>query len=46
VVPAGEQWCEVVFTLRRRPEMSDDDYAADGAAVAADLATLKRILER
>ncbi|WP_445170615.1 SRPBCC family protein [Mycolicibacterium sp. Dal123E01] len=46
VVPAGEQWCEVVFTLRRRPEMSDDDYAADGAAVAADLATMKRILER
>ena len=46
VVPAGEQWCEVVFTLRRRPEMSDDDYATDGAAVAADLASLKRILER
>ncbi len=39
VVPAGDQWCEVVFTLRRRPEMSDDDYAADATAVAADLAT-------
>jgi hypothetical protein len=46
VVPAGKDWCEVVFTLRRRPEMSDDDYAADAAAVTADLATLKRILER
>jgi hypothetical protein len=46
VVPAGDEWSEVVFTLRRRPEMSDDDYAADAAAVAADLATLKRILER
>jgi hypothetical protein len=46
VVPAGPQWCEVVFTLRRRAGMSDDDYAADAAAVDADLATLKRILER
>lgn len=46
VVPAGDQWCEVVFTLRRRPGMSDDDYAADAAAVAADLTTLKRVLER
>ena len=46
VVPAGAQWCEVVFTLRRRPEMTDADYTADAAAVAADLATLKRILER
>ncbi|WP_396930183.1 SRPBCC family protein [Mycolicibacterium sp.] len=46
VVPAGDHWCEVVFTLRRRPEMTDDDYAADAAAVTADLATLKRVLER
>ncbi|WP_227999492.1 SRPBCC family protein [Mycolicibacterium sp. P1-5] len=46
VVPAGDEWSEVVFTLRRRPEMSDDDYAADAAAVSADLATLKRVLER
>ena len=46
VVPAGTQWCEVVFTLRRRPEMSDGEYTADAAAVAADLAALKRILER
>jgi hypothetical protein len=46
VVPAGDEWSEVVFTLRRRPDMSDDDYAADAAAVTADLETLKRILER
>ena len=46
VVPAGKEWCEVVFTLRRRPGMSDDEYTADAAAVTADLATLKRILER
>ncbi|MBY8881461.1 SRPBCC family protein [Actinacidiphila acidipaludis] len=37
---------EVVFTLRRRPGMSDDDFARDAAAVAADLATLKALLER
>lgn len=37
--------CEVVFTLRRRPEMGDADFARDADAVSADLATLKRILE-
>ena len=46
VVPAGADWCEVVFTLRRRPGMSDDDFLKDAAAVTADLASLKRILER
>jgi len=46
VVPAGDEWCEVVFTLRRRPGMSDDDYTKDAAAVTADLLTLKRVLER
>lgn len=45
VVPAGPQWCEVVFSLRRQPEMSDEDYESDAAAVSADLATLKRLLE-
>jgi hypothetical protein len=37
--------CEVVLTVRRRPGMTDDEFKADGAAVAADLARLKRILE-
>lgn len=46
VVPAGEQWSEIVFTLRRRPGMSDEDFAADAHAVATDLAALKKILER
>lgn len=46
VVPAGDNWCEVVFTLRRRPGVSDDDFIKDTAAVTADLAALKRILER
>lgn len=44
VVPAGPQWCEVVFTLRRR-EMSDSQFRADAEAVAADLAALKRLME-
>lgn len=37
--------CEVVFTLRRRPEMSDEELARDAETVAADLAELKRTLE-
>jgi hypothetical protein len=36
---------EVVLTVRRRPDMTDDEFKADGDAVAADLARLKRILE-
>ena len=38
--------CEVVFTLRRRPGMSDDEFERDAQAVAADLARLKHVLER
>jgi hypothetical protein len=37
--------CEVVFTVRRRQGMSDEDFNADADAVAADLARLKRVLE-
>lgn len=37
--------CEVVFTLRRRPGMTDDDFENDALAVTADLARLKRLLE-
>jgi Polyketide cyclase / dehydrase and lipid transport len=37
--------CEVVFTLRRRPGLSDEDFRADTDAVAADLTRLKRVLE-
>jgi hypothetical protein len=46
VVIAEGSGCEVVFTLRRRPGMSDEDFARDADAVTADLATLKRVLER
>jgi hypothetical protein len=37
---------EVVFTLRRRPEQDDAEWAADEAAVRADLAALATLLER
>jgi hypothetical protein len=36
---------EIVFTVRRQPGMSDDEFAEDQAAVAADLAALKILLE-
>jgi hypothetical protein len=47
VIPVGpaEQSCEVVFSVRRRPDMSDTEFDADADAVAADLATLKRLVE-
>jgi len=38
--------CEVVFTLRRQPGISDSDFARDADAVSADLTVLKRLLER
>lgn len=37
--------CEVVFSLRRLPGMTDEEFARDTAAVAADLARLKRVVE-
>ena len=45
-VIADGDGCEVVFTLRRRPDMSADDFRRDEAAVAADLVTLKRLAEQ
>lgn len=45
-VMADADHCEVVFTLRRRPGMSDEDLERDAGAVATDLAALKRVLER
>ena len=44
VVPLGDG-AEVVFHVRRRDGMSDDDFAADADHVAHDLETLRRILE-
>jgi len=37
---------EVVFTLRRQPGMSDEDFERDADAVSADLVKLKSVLER
>jgi Polyketide cyclase / dehydrase and lipid transport len=37
--------CEAVFTLRRLPDMSDEEFERDANAVAADLARLKKIVE-
>lgn len=45
-VIVDESGSEVVFTVRRRPGMTDDEFKADGDAVAADLARLKRVLEQ
>lgn len=44
VVPDGDG-CEVVFTVRRSPGMSDAEFERDAGLVAADLAALKKILE-
>jgi hypothetical protein len=44
-VLANGEGSEVVFTLYRRPGMTDEALAADRRAIEADLATLKRLLE-
>ncbi|WP_433731577.1 SRPBCC family protein [Actinoplanes sp. CA-051413] len=38
--------CEVVFSLRRREAMSDEDFERDADAVLADLRRLKRRMEQ
>jgi hypothetical protein len=44
-VVADGEGCRVVFTLRRRPGMTDDEFSADAAAVTADLGRLRALLE-
>jgi hypothetical protein len=44
-VIADGSGCEVVFTLRRLPGMSDEDFTRDAEAVAADLTRLKLVCE-
>ncbi|WP_375504011.1 hypothetical protein [uncultured Jatrophihabitans sp.] len=44
VIPDGPA-CAVVFTLRRRGGMSNDDFVGDAAAVTWDLETLKTVLQ-
>jgi hypothetical protein len=38
--------CRVVFTLRRQPGTTGEQFAADAAAVTADLTRLRALLER
>jgi Polyketide cyclase / dehydrase and lipid transport len=45
VLPNGDG-CDVVFTVRRRPGMSEADLAADVDAVTKDMATLRGLFER
>jgi hypothetical protein len=44
VVPDGDG-CEVVFTVRRTPGMTQEELERDAGLVAADLARLKQLLE-
>ena len=37
--------CEVDFTLRRAPDMTDAEFERDATLVTSDLALLKKILE-
>ena len=46
VMPVDDATCEVVFSVRQRAGMSDDDLERDVEAVARDLATLKELVER
>jgi len=45
LIPDGAG-CEVVFTIRRRPAMVEEDLTRDADAVAADLGVLKTLMER
>jgi hypothetical protein len=47
VIPAGEGQarCEVVFTVRRRPDVTDEEFDSDIATVAADLDRLRQLAE-
>ncbi|MFU8875753.1 SRPBCC family protein [Micromonospora sp. SL4-19] len=45
-VVASGAGCEVVFTLRRSPGMTDAEFERDTALVNANLALLKKALER
>lgn len=45
-VTANGDGSEVVFSVRRQPEMTDEEFDRDCAAVQADLDALRDILER
>jgi hypothetical protein len=45
-VIANGSCSEVVFTLFKRPDMSDEQYSDDARNVKSDLYALKAVLER
>lgn len=45
VIPDGET-CEVVFTVRHRTGMNEEEFEQDCQAVLADLEVLRSLLER
>ncbi len=47
VMPAGEGQprCEVVFTVRRREGMTDEEFESDVSTVTADLDRLRQLAE-
>lgn len=45
VVPDGDDACDVVFTLRPLPGMTDAELARDAALVRADLDRLRALME-
>ena len=45
-VVENESGSELIFTLFRQPDMSDEKFAEDRVAVEKDLQTLKEVLER
>ncbi len=44
-VVANGDGCDVLFSVRRRPEMTAADFAADIAAVSRDLDALRHVME-
>jgi hypothetical protein len=46
VIANGPDRCDVVFTVRRLPGLSDAEFDRDTGLVSADLAHLKEIVER
>jgi len=42
---ANDEGCEIVFTLRKTPGMSSEEFERDAGLVQADLTRLKRVLE-
>lgn len=45
-VTADGTGCEVLLTVRPQPGMTEEDMDRDADAVRADLATLKKLMER